>query len=197
MAGEDSSSHVAAEKRVLRQSEQVAFPTHRNGSPGGFGIIVDKRDSVAERNIPIAVNHTAISNSLSGVSKIIDETGIGSYGYCPCFCCILQSILPNRHRAPKSISVGTESKVTGKNGIRSYSYCTCKNAIIKYTTQRPLHVGNIIPVEYRMISYDNMSPVTHNRTSLMHPVAIISPEQSVVSYHQVCSVYNMESMVII
>lgn len=48
-----------------------------------------------------------------------------------------------------------------------------------------------------MISYDNMSPVTHNRTSLMHPVAIISPEQSVVSYHQVCSVYNMESMVII
>ncbi len=115
----------------------------------------------------------------------------------PVFCCILQSILPTRHRAPKSISVGTESKVTGKNGIRSYSYCTCKNAIIKYTTQRTLHVGNIIPVEYRMISYDNMSPVTHNRTSLMHPVAIISPEQSVVSYHQVCSAYNMESMVII
>ena len=32
------------------------------------------------RNIPIAVNHTAISISTSGVNKIFDETGVGPYG---------------------------------------------------------------------------------------------------------------------
>ena len=80
MAGEDASGHVAAEKHVLRQSEQVAFPSHRDGSPGSLGIIVDKRSSIAERNIPIAVNHTAISISTSGVNKIFDETGVGPYG---------------------------------------------------------------------------------------------------------------------
>ena len=76
MAGEDASGHVAAEKRVLRQSEQVAFPTHRNGSPGGLGIVAGEHASIAERNVPIAVNHTAISISRFGVSKILIKLGL-------------------------------------------------------------------------------------------------------------------------
>ena len=54
----------------------------------------------------------------------------------------------------------TENKVTGKNGIRSYSYRTAKKVIIKYSTLASLPIReNIIPVEFRMISYDDISPL--------------------------------------
>ena len=191
MVDEDATGHVAAEKRVLRQSEQVAFPSHRDGSPGGLGIVAGEHASIAERNVPITVNHTAISISPSGVSKIFDETGVGPYGYCPCFCRIFQSILSDKHCAPSSSVVGTENKVTGKNGIRSYSYRTGKKVIIKYSTPAGLRIReNIIPVEFRMISYDDISPPTPNRTSVIirrhiNTAVIISPEQGVVSYHHV------------
>ena len=71
--------------------------------------------------------------------------------FCPSF---LTNIAP-----PSSRVVGTENKVTGKNGIPLLQLSHRQKVIIKYSTLASLPIReNIIPVEFRMISYDDISP---------------------------------------
>ena len=109
-----------------RQSEQVAFPSHRDGYPGSLGIIVDKRSSIAERNIPIAVTHTAISISTSGVNKIFAETGVGPYGESTT---IVEMCIRDRYY------FGVEADDTGSISIAGEELCEKDGTCLLYTSR--------------------------------------------------------------